>query len=92
MPIPVCKRVRRKQCRKVKGKAYEGYISHKDAILAYLNGDVRFIAKRPKNMYGNSPEDIKLINAHRRMIETINHQLEKMGLQRLHAVPEQVLI
>lgn len=143
MPIPACKRARRKRCRKVQGPAYEGYcaakqeyffgwhlhlicdangipiafellparwdelvpvqhlladlphgtvvvadkgyISHKDELLAYLHGSVRIIAKYRKNMRGNSPEDARLIDAHRRMIETVNSQLEKMGLQRLHA-------
>jgi hypothetical protein len=46
---------------------------------------VRIIAKYRKNMCGNSPEDARLIDPHRRMIETVNSQLEKMGLQRLHA-------
>lgn len=143
MPIPACKRARRKRCCKVQGKAYEGYcaakqeyffgwhlhlvcdangipvafellparwdelvpvqhlladlphgtvvvadkgyVSHKDELLAYLHGGVRFIAKYRKNMRGNSPEDARLIASHRRMIETVNSQLEKMGLQRLHA-------
>ena len=33
----------------------------------------------------NSREDALLIRQHRSMIETVNSQLEKMGLQRLHA-------
>lgn len=32
----------------------------------------------------NSREDALLIRQHRSMIETVNSQLEKMGLQRLH--------
>lgn len=32
-----------------------------------------------------SPEDAALIRKHRSMIEMVNSQLEKMGLQRLHA-------
>lgn len=143
MPIPACKRVRRKRCRKVQGTAYEGYcaakeeyffgwhlhlvcdqhgipvafelnparwdelvplqhlladlpegvrvvadkgyISQKDELLAYLYGQVRLIPKYRKNMRGNSREDATLIARHRRMIETVNAQLEKMGLQHLHA-------
>ena len=65
--------------------ADKGYISYKDEILADLDGDVRLVAKQRKNMRGNSPQDMKLIDTHRRMIETVNSQLEKMGLQRLHA-------
>ncbi len=29
MPIPACKRVRRQRCRKVQGRAYEGYCAAK---------------------------------------------------------------
>ena len=65
--------------------ADKGYLSYKDELLAYLDGDVRLVAKQRKNMRGNSPEDAKLIDTHRRMIETVNSQLEKMGLQRLPA-------
>jgi hypothetical protein len=65
--------------------ADKGYISYQDEILAYLNGNVRLIPKYRKNMRGNSSEDAALIRKHRSMIETVNSQLEKMGLQRLHA-------
>jgi hypothetical protein len=65
--------------------ADKGYISYQDEILAYLNGNVRLIPKYRKNMRGNRPEDAALIRKHRSMIETVNSQLEKMGLQRLHA-------
>jgi hypothetical protein len=30
-------------------------------------------------------EDTDLLNTHRRQIEVVNSQLEKMGIQRLHA-------
>jgi len=36
-------------------------------------------------MRGNSREDARLIQQHRSMIEMVNSQLEKMGVQRLHA-------
>jgi hypothetical protein len=65
--------------------ADKGYISSKDELLAYVNGNVRLIAKYRKNMRGNSVKDAALIRQHRSMIETVNSQLEKMGLQRLHA-------
>jgi DDE family transposase len=65
--------------------ADKGYISQYDELLVYLNGNVRLIPKYRKNMRGNSLEDSKLIKDHRSMIETVNSQLEKMGLQRLHA-------
>ena len=143
MPVPVCKRVRAQRCRKVRGKAYQGYcaakhdfyfgwqlhlvcdaagipvafdllpaqwdeltlvqdllsalpagsvvvadkgyISDLDQQLAYIHGHVRLLPKQRRNMTGNTPEDAALIQAHRSRIETVNSQLEKMGLQRLHA-------
>jgi IS5 family transposase len=65
--------------------ADKGYISDKDQLLSYINGRVRLIPKQRRNMTGNSVKDAALINAHRSRIETVNSQLEKMGLQRLHA-------
>jgi len=142
-PLPVCKRVRARRCRKVKGREFygycasrdehyfgwqlhlvcntdgipiafdllpakwdelvgvqdllaglpegsvvvadKGYISQKDEILAYVYGGVRLVPRYRKNMRGNSAEDTALLDAHRRQIEAVNSQLEKMGLQRLHA-------
>ena len=142
-PVPVCSWVRRKRCRKVEGRDYQGYcvakeqryygwqlhlvcdiaghpvtfellpaawdelthvqdllaslphgasvladkgyISQKDETLAHLHGGIRLIPKYRKNMRDNSPEDASLLCKHRRIIETVNSQLEKMGLQRLHA-------
>ena len=46
---------------------------------------MRLIPKQRRNMRGNSREDAQLIRQHRSMIETVNSQLEKMGVQRLHA-------
>jgi hypothetical protein len=54
-------------------------------LLAYVAGHVRLIPKYRRNMRGNSREDVRLIGEHHSMIETVNRQLEKMGLQRLHA-------
>jgi hypothetical protein len=143
LPIPICKRVRAKRCRKVQGSAFagycaakqehyfgwqlhlvcdvagvpvafellpaacdelvpiqellatlpegsqvvadKGYVSQKDELLAYCYSGVRLIPKYRRNMRGNSQEDARLIRQHRSMIETVNSQLEKMGLQRLHA-------
>ncbi len=65
--------------------ADKGYISDQDQQLAYLNGHVRLIPKQRRNMTGNTREDAALIRAYRPRIETVNSQLEKMGLQRLHA-------
>ena len=53
--------------------------------MAYVEGQVRLIPKYRKNMRGNSQKDAALIQQHRSMIETVNSQLEKMGLQQLHA-------
>lgn len=143
MPIPACKRVRAKRCKKVQGDLYygycaskkerffgwhlhlvcdrhgipisfdllpakldelvplqylvavlpdgsqvvadKGYISQKEQLLAWADGGVYIAAKHRKNMRDNSSEDAKLIKRHRSMIETVNSQLEKMGLQRIHA-------
>ena len=65
--------------------ADKGYISQKDELMVYVNGQIRLIPKYRKNMRGNSQKDAALIRNHRSMIETVNSQLEKMGLQRLHA-------
>ncbi len=65
--------------------ADKGYISDLDQQLSYINGRVRLVPKQRRNMRGNSVEDAALIRAHRSRIETVNGQLEKMGLQRLHA-------
>ena len=65
--------------------ADKGYISSLDELLAFVHGGFRLIPKYRKNMRGNSLEDAALIRKHRPMIETVNSQLEKMGIQRLHA-------
>lgn len=65
--------------------ADKGYISDKDQQLSYINGCVRLVPKQRRNMRGNTVEDAALIRTHRSWIETVNGQLEKMGLQRLHA-------
>jgi hypothetical protein len=65
--------------------ADKGYISDQDQQLSYINGRVRLVPKQRRNMTGNTIEDAALIRAQRSRIETVNGQLEKMGLQRLHA-------
>lgn len=65
--------------------ADKGYVSQNDEILAFACGDVRLVPRYRKNMRGNSLEDKALLDTHRRQIEAVNSQLEKMGLQRLHA-------
>ena len=65
--------------------ADKGYISQNDQLMAWANGSIYIATIFRKNMRGNSPEDAQLIAKHRSMIETVNSQLEKMGLQRLHA-------
>jgi len=65
--------------------ADKGYISDRDQQLSYIHGRVRLVPTQRRNMAGNTTEDAALIRAHRPRIETVNSQLEKMGLQRLHA-------
>jgi hypothetical protein len=64
--------------------ADKGYVSQKDELISAAAG-VRLIPKYRKNMRGNSRKDRNLIRQHRSTIETVNSQLEKMGIQRLHA-------
>jgi len=64
--------------------ADKGYVSQKDELISAAAG-VRLIPKYRKNMRGNSRKDRDLIHQHRSTIETVNSQLEKMGIQRLHA-------
>lgn len=63
----------------------KGYISDLDQQLSYIHGRVRLVPKQRRNMTGNTVDDAALIRAYRPRIETVNSQLEKMGLQRLHA-------
>ena len=65
--------------------ADKGYISDQDQQLSYIHGRVRLVPKQRRNMTGNTVEDAALIRAHRSRIETVNSQLAKMGLQRIHA-------
>jgi hypothetical protein len=143
LPVPVCKRVRARRCRKVRGQDYCGYCAAKDekffgwrlhlvctpqglpvvfdllpaayhdltplheltvvlpsgsrvfADKGYINGKVaasilkdtgvRLIAKPRRNMRPLDWIDEYDLDLYRRRIETINSQLESMGLERLHA-------
>lgn len=143
VPMPVCKRVRARRCRKVRGPDYCGYCAAKDEkffgwrlhLVCTLEGlpaafellpaayhdltpiheltvalpsgarvfadkgyidkktaasilkdtGVRLIAKPRKNMRPLDWIDEYELDEYRRRIETINSQLESMGLERLHA-------
>ena len=143
LPMPVCKRVRARRCKKVRGQAFCGYCAAKDEKFfgwrlhlictaeglpvafdllpasehdltalhelafglpdgATLFGDkgfiseadarslleatgVRLVTTRRKNMTPNRWADDYDLRRYRKRIETLNSQLERMGLQRLHA-------
>lgn len=143
IPVPVCRRVRARRCRKVRGRIYCGYCSAKKetffgwrlhlicaaqglpvrfvllpaslhdltpiheltydlpqharvfADKAYnsktdeqaIAADVavRLIPIRRKNMLCHAWDDAEALREQRHTIETVNSQLEKMGIQRLHA-------
>lgn len=144
LPLPVCRRVRARRCRKVRGRAYcgkcaakkekffgwrlhlvttpegvpvrftmlpasfhdltpvheltfglprgarvlgdKGYISADDTASILAETGVRLVARRRKNMKPHDwfLDDIEL-DEYRHTIETVNSQLEKMGVERLHA-------
>jgi len=65
--------------------ADKGYNSGKDEASILAHTGVRLVVKRKDNMLPNCPADEALIAQHRRRIETVNSQLENMGIQRLHA-------
>lgn len=66
--------------------ADKGYVSQKDEIICYHYGNVRLIPRYRKGMrISNTKHQTRLLNTYRSMIETVNSQLEKMGIQRLHA-------
>lgn len=62
--------------------ADKGYISDYDWRLAYYYGGVTIHTEYRKNMRG---EVNWLVRQHRKTVETVFSQLEKMGIQRLHA-------
>jgi len=143
LPVPVCKRVRARRCRKVRGLDYcgycaakkekffgwrlhlictpqgrpvsytllagryqdltpsheltvvlppgvtvygdKGYISAPDAATILKDTGGRLIAARRTKMEPYEWTDEMNLKRHRKTIETVNSQMEKMGLQRLHA-------
>ena len=143
MPLPVCKRVRARRNKKVRGKAYcgycaakklkffgwrlhlvctpqgvpaafnmlpaayhdltpiheltvelpsgavvfgdKGYISKADAQSILEATGVRLVSIRRKNMTPNAWADDFDLKTYRKRIETVYSQLEKMGVQSLHA-------
>lgn len=143
LPVPVCKRVRARRCRKVRGREYCGYCAAKQekffgwrlhlictpegwpvafdllpgalhdltpihdltvelptgacvyADKGYnelleeqtilLETGVRLIPIRKKNMQPHAWADEYDLRQYRRRIESVNSQLESMGIERLHA-------
>jgi Transposase DDE domain len=143
LPLPVCRRVRARRCRKVRGREYCGdcaakrekffgwrlhlvctpagvpvafdllpaglhdltpvheltvglatgatvyadkaYTSAADEASLLADTGVRLVAQRRANMRPNLWADKLAIRAFRKRIETLNSQLEAMGLQRLRA-------
>jgi hypothetical protein len=143
LPVPVCKRVRARRCRKVRGREYCGYCAAKDekffgwrlhllctpqgvpvafdllpaghhdltpiheltvelpegsrvyADKGYndLKGEasilletgVHLVPIRKRNMQPHAWVDDYDLRLYRRRIETANSQLERMGIERLHA-------
>lgn len=143
LPLPVCKRIRARRCRKVRGGEFCGYCAAKDEKFfgwrlhlvcttdgipvnfellpaayhdltpvheltvmlppgATVFGDkgyisdpeaasilaatgVRLVSVRRKNMTPNSWADDYDLAHYRKRIETLNSQLEAMGIQHLHA-------
>lgn len=143
LPLPVCKRVRARRCKKVRGREFcgycaakderffgwrlhlvcttdgipvsfellpaayhdltpvheltvslpkgatvfgdKGYISDADAASIFAANDVRLVSARRRNMTPNSWADDYDLALYRKRIETMNSQLEAMGIQHLHA-------
>jgi hypothetical protein len=65
--------------------ADKGYIDRKSATSILKDTGVRLIAKPRRNMPPLDWIDKYDLDLYRRRIETINSQLEAMGIERLHA-------
>ena len=143
MPLPVCRRVRARRCRKVRGREYCGQCAAKhekifgwrlhliinpDGVIVnfvmlpagfhdltpihelswllppwcWLLGDkgynagpdeatiwqetkVRFVPIRKANMPPNTIDERVALRTHRKAVESVNSQLERMGVEHLYA-------
>src|SRR5579859_2770692 len=65
--------------------ADKGYNCAHDEASILTHTGVRLVVQRRDNMLPNTPADDQLIRQYRHMIETVNSQLEAMGIQRLRA-------
>lgn len=65
--------------------ADKGYNCAHDEASILAHTGVRLVIQRRDNMLPNTLSDDALIRQHRQMIETVNSQLEAMGIQRLRA-------
>jgi hypothetical protein len=63
----------------------KGDIRADDAATILEETGVRLIAARRKNLQPNEWPDERNLKRYRKTIETVRSQMEKMGLQRLHA-------
>ena len=63
----------------------KGYISDPDAASIFAAYGVRLVSMRRKNMTPNTWADDYDLAQYRKRIETLNSQLEAMGIQHLHA-------
>lgn len=63
----------------------KAYNCDHDENLCYFFASVELIPLHRVNMLPNSPEQLALLRQFRSTIETVHSQLEKMGVQRLHA-------
>jgi len=63
----------------------KGYISDPDAASIFAATGVRLVSARRKNMAPNTWADDYDLAHYRKRIETVNRQLEAMGIQHLHA-------
>lgn len=66
--------------------ADKGYNAARDEASILAHTGVRLVVQRRDNMLPNTPTADHLIRTHRRVIETVNSQLEAMGIQRLLAL------
>lgn len=143
MPVPVCRRVRARRCRKVRGREFcgycaakkekffgwrlhivcslagvpvsysllpaalhdltplhevlvvlppgaqvlgdKGYLSAPDAATILAETGVQVIAARRANMEPNTWLEREALRQHRHTVETLNSQLERMGVEHLYA-------